>query len=76
MPDPASYRAALEEMKLPAGEVAFVGHDSAQLAGAAAVGMQTVAFNPDLDATADAEIEHFEDLIEVLGAPRSYAAAG
>ncbi len=76
MPHPASYQAALAAMELPAGEVAFVGHDAAQLAGATTVGMQTVAFGPDLDAQADLVIEHFEDLIDVLGARRSAAAAG
>jgi len=76
MPEPASYQAALAAMQLSAEEVAFVGHDAAQLAGAAALGMQTVAFDPDLDAAADREIEHFEDLLDVLAVRRSYAAAG
>ena len=44
-PDPRCYLAALEAMRLPAGQVAFVGHDAAELAGAARVGMPTIACN-------------------------------
>jgi len=76
MPDPECYRAALDQLHLEPSEVAFVGHDTAQLAGATAVGMKTVAFNFDPDAVADVHVEHFEDLIDVLGARRPYAAAG
>jgi len=76
MPDPACYRAAIGLLGLEPSEVAFVGHDTARLAGATAVGMKSVAFNFDPDAVADVHIEHFEDLIDVLGARRPYAAAG
>jgi len=76
MPDPDCYQAALEQLDLDPAEVAFVGHDTAQLAGAAALGMKTVAFNFDPDAVADVYVEHFEDLIDVLGARRPCTAAG
>jgi FMN phosphatase YigB (HAD superfamily) len=76
MPDPVCYRAAIEQLELEPCEVAFVGHDTARLAGAAALGMKTVAFNFDPDAVGDVRIAHFEDLIDVLGARRHYAAAG
>jgi len=75
-PDPACYLAALSAMKLPAGEVAFVGHDAVELAGAAAVGMSTVAFNFDPDAQADVYLGRFEELIEVVAGPVTYEAAG
>lgn len=69
MPDPEIYRAAVSEMNLPPEEVAFVGHDRAELAGAAAVGMATIAFNFDPDAQADVHLTRFEELILVLGSP-------
>ena len=76
MPDPFCYRTALEAMGLPAAEVAFVGHDPAELAGAAAAGMSTVAFNQDPDARADAALSRFDDLPELVGSARPAAAAG
>lgn len=74
-PDPACYQAALDAMQLPAGQVAFVGHDAAELAGAAAVGMATVACNFDPDAQADVFIARFEELLDIVQR-RAYAAAG
>jgi len=77
MPDAICYRAALESMDLPAAQVAFVDHDTAELAGATAIGMPTVAFNFDPDARADAYIDRFDDLLEVVvGGPRPLAVAG
>lgn len=72
-PDPRAYRAALEALGLPAARVAFVGHDTADLAGAAAVGMPTVAFNFQPGARADVCIARFEELYEVV-AHRTRAA--
>ena len=46
-----------------------MGHDRLELAGAAAVGMSTIAFNFDSDAQADVHINRFEELIEVLIPP-------
>ncbi len=69
MPAPEIYQAAVKAMNTPAEEVAFVGHDRVELAGAAAVGMATVAFNFDADAQADAHLTRFEELILVLGSP-------
>jgi HAD superfamily hydrolase (TIGR01509 family) len=74
-PDPLCYLAALEAMQLPAEQVAFVGHDAAELAGAAGVGMPTIACNFEPDAQADVFIARFEDLLEVVQR-RTYAAAG
>ena len=75
MPEKACYLAAIEDMKLPAEQVAFVGHDTAELAGAAAIGMPTIAFNFDRDAHADVYLARFEELADVVCAPRPFAAA-
>jgi FMN phosphatase YigB (HAD superfamily) len=69
MPDAACYLSAIESMKIPAEKVVFVGHDRLELAGAAAVGMSTVAFNFDSDAQADVHISRFEELVEILISP-------
>jgi HAD superfamily hydrolase (TIGR01509 family) len=74
-PDPLCYLAALDAMRLPAADVAFVGHDADELAGAARVGMPTIACNFDPDAQADVFIARFEDLPDVVQR-RTYAAAG
>ncbi len=76
MPDPAGYRAAIDAMQFPAEQVAFVGHDTAELAGAAAVGMPTIAFNFDPDAQADVRLDRIEELLEVAGTSPPFAAAG
>ena len=66
MPEPACYRAALGAMGRPVEEVVFVGHDAAQLAGAAALGMPTVAFNYDPDAAAHTYVDRFDHLVDVI----------
>ncbi|MBN2473491.1 MAG: HAD hydrolase-like protein [Pirellulales bacterium] len=76
MPDAVCYHAALKAMNLSAGQVAFVGHDPAELAGAAAVGMATIAFNYDPDARADVYLARFDELPEMIPAARPVAAAG
>jgi len=76
MPEPDCYLAALRAVGLSAGEVAFVGHDTAVLAGATAVGMPTVAFNYDCDARADVYLGRFDELLDLLAPPRPEAAAG
>lgn len=76
MPDPACYLAALGAMNLPAAQVAFVGHDPEELAGAAAVGMATIAFNCEPDTRADVHLQRFEDLLELIEQPPACAAAG
>jgi FMN phosphatase YigB (HAD superfamily) len=75
-PNPVSYLAALETMKLPAERVAYLGHDTGALAGAAEVGMHTVAFNFDHDAQADVYLGHFEELIQAVGTPHPLTKAG
>lgn len=66
-PSPVCYRAALARMNLPTEAVAFVGHDGAELVGARAVGLRTVAFNYEAGASADHYLTRFEDLLQVVG---------
>lgn len=65
-PDPRIYQAALQQLGLTPDQVVFVGHRSSELAGARAVGMATIAFNYDKDASADVFIENFADLLRVV----------
>ncbi len=66
-PDARIYLAALEPLNLLPEEAAFVGHAAAELAGAKALGMTTIAFNRD-DETVEADhvISRFSELQEVL----------
>ncbi len=76
-PQPIGYRTALERMNLLPEQAAFVGHDALELAGAARVGLSTVAFNFDPDAKADVFIARFDELLDVVSAAQpSLAAAG
>ncbi len=76
MPAAACYQAALAAVKLPAGDVAFVGRDPQELRGAKAQGLTTIAFNAEPDARADIFIQRFDDLLELsrYSPPRSAAA--
>jgi HAD superfamily hydrolase (TIGR01509 family) len=76
LPEPACYHAALAAMGLPPEQVAFVGHDSEELAGAARVGMQTIAFNFDPEAQADVYLVRFDELLELVSTRSTSAAAG
>jgi HAD superfamily hydrolase (TIGR01549 family)/HAD superfamily hydrolase (TIGR01509 family) len=64
-PEPAIYHAALCQLGLSAGQTAFVGHNLAELAGARALGMKTIAFNSDAGAQADYFIASFGELLQV-----------
>ncbi len=68
-PDPACYETALKALHLQARQAAFVGHDADELAGAARLGMQTIAFNPSHDVEADVLLTRFEDLLEIISLP-------
>ena len=75
-PDPVCYRTALGAIGLSADRVAFVGHDTEELAGAAGVGMATIAFNYDTDAKADVFITRFEELFPLVGPSASQPGRG
>jgi FMN phosphatase YigB (HAD superfamily) len=66
MPEPICYQTALEALGLCPEQVAFVGHDSAELAGASALGMPTIAFNHDGSARADAYVTRFAELLDLI----------
>lgn len=66
LPQKAAYLAAVEAMGLAPRQVAFVGHDSAELAGAAAAGLATIAINYDHAATADIYLENFHQLASII----------
>jgi len=75
-PDPATYLSAAQALELAPQQIAFVGHDTEELAGATAVGMPTVAFNFDADARADVFLARFEELLDKLDVRRSLSKAG
>ncbi len=68
-PHPAGYMRALKNMGIVAECSAFVGHDAAELAGAKAVGMHTIAFNFEGRVSADVYLARFEELVDEVGKP-------
>jgi len=62
-PDARIYQAGVEQVGVSFREAAFVGHKKSELDGAKAVGMPTIAYNPDPDARADHRVRHFSDLL-------------
>lgn len=76
MPDPFCYLTALKTMRLSGEQVAFVGHDARELEGARRLGLMTIAFNFDPDASADFYLARFEDLLPLVSTRPPFAAAG
>jgi HAD superfamily hydrolase (TIGR01509 family) len=75
-PDPKIYHAALDPLGVSAVEAAFVGHAQSELDGAKALGMTTIAFNPDPDCSdSDHRLERFKDLLKVPGIAASGSPA-
>ena len=60
------YAAALTALELPAAEVAFIGCDRRSLDGAAACGLRTIAFNCQEEVEADARLDSFADVVELV----------
>ena len=60
------YAAALAALDLPAAEAAFVGCDRRSLDGAAAYGLRTIAFNCQEEVEADARLDSFADIVELV----------
>jgi HAD superfamily hydrolase (TIGR01509 family) len=67
-PDAVCYQAAVSALDLPWAECAFVGHDAEELAGAAAVGLRTIAFNYEPGVAADVHLDRFEQLLQLCSA--------
>jgi putative hydrolase of the HAD superfamily len=63
-PDPGMYQAALDQLGITANQAVFVGHRKTELDGAKALGIKTIAFNHDPDATADLYVKDFNELID------------
>jgi putative hydrolase of the HAD superfamily len=57
-PDPKIYHAALQQLGLTPDQAVFVGHKASELDGARAIGMKTIAFNPDRDAAQTISSRH------------------
>lgn len=66
MPQPETYRAALDQFGLRAEQVAFVGHDGIELSGAAGEGLATIGFNHAPEVESDLPIEQFDELLRVV----------
>jgi FMN phosphatase YigB (HAD superfamily) len=64
-PDARIYQAGVEQVGVSFREAAFVGHKKSELDGATAMGMPTIAYNPDPDAEADYRIIHFSELLDL-----------
>ncbi|MBN2023644.1 MAG: HAD family hydrolase [Pirellulales bacterium] len=75
-PCPMGYARSLRAMGLDAADVAFVGHRAAELAGAAALGMGTIALNYDEDVQADVCVGRFDELLSLAAMQPRRAAAG
>ncbi|NLE37439.1 MAG: HAD family hydrolase [Pirellulaceae bacterium] len=75
-PRPLGYVRSARAMGLDPAEVAFVGHRAAELEGAVAAGMRTIAFNYESEAQADVFLGRFEQLTELFDRHDYYAAAG
>jgi FMN phosphatase YigB (HAD superfamily) len=65
-PNPGIYHAALRQLGATPEQTVFVGHHPAELQGADAVGLTTIAFNYEDDVKADRYVEHFADLLEEI----------
>ena len=60
------FRLAVQRLQCEPRQIGYVGRDTLALREAATTGMITVAFNNDDDAHADAYIDSFPELVEVL----------
>jgi FMN phosphatase YigB (HAD superfamily) len=74
--DRQAYDAAAERMGLEVSQIAFVGHDAEELAGAAGAGLRTIAFNNDCDARADVYLDRFDQLVQAVHVASSRRQAG
>ncbi len=65
-PDGACYEASLQSLGLKASQVLFIAARSQDLAGATTAGMRTIAFNYESNAKADAYVDRFVDLRQLV----------
>jgi len=64
-PSPEIYQAALHQLNVSPCQAIFIGHKVSELDGAQAVGLQTIAFNPDPGARADIFIGQFSEILNL-----------
>jgi FMN phosphatase YigB (HAD superfamily) len=76
MSAPSFFRKILAANDLPADRTAFVSNQERHLAGAAAGGMLTVAFNHRTPVAADIHVDRFLDLLDILPCGGSRRMAG
>jgi FMN phosphatase YigB (HAD superfamily) len=76
LPQKAAYSAAVEAMGLTPQQVAFVGHDCGELAGADAAGLTTIALNHEHGAMADVYLENFHQLASIIDHRQPVRMAG
>ena len=60
------FRKAVSELHRQPAEVAYIGQDTRMLAHAREAGLQTLAINYDQDAVADAYLEQFDQLPQIV----------
>lgn len=72
-PSPYAYHAALQSLGLAAERAGFVSPEPRELAGAARMGMVTIAFNHDRHAQADHYLCRFDELVPVIQQSRRNA---
>jgi FMN phosphatase YigB (HAD superfamily) len=60
------YQSALEVLGTAPQATMYVGHDTAHLMGAKAIGLRTAAFNYQSQAAADHHLARFEDLLTAV----------
>jgi glycerophosphoryl diester phosphodiesterase len=66
-PERGIYQTALDALELEAGSAVFVAHSAKEIEGARAVGLRTIAFNPDApDVGADAHAPTYGALADLV----------
>jgi FMN phosphatase YigB (HAD superfamily) len=75
LPEAGAYHAAIKALGETAERVAFVGHDPVELAGAAAIGMRTVAFNATSPVAAEVHLNRFDQLLGLVDSAREQMTA-
>jgi len=66
LPDETCYHRAVSAMNVLPDEVLFVSHDARDLHGAHVAGLVTVAFNARQNVPTAAQIDRFEELLELI----------
>ena len=65
-PDPLIYNKYIEDCGCLPEEIAFVGHETAELRGAKLAGLKCLAFRPDQPGLVKPEFNSFSDLLKLI----------